>query len=169
MAAPFSQTIRSLKADQSYGKSVTLALFSLLLAGWLVWAFAARIPSRLTSETDQIQLAEVITTIFGKEAAAHLTPGLSALVILDAPPLTEPLVLPAQVLDVYSVEDKTEVQIVPDFSLLEADTASPEILAAFSQPTSGRVEVEIERVSPAFLVLRAAGLTAETAPVVTSR
>ncbi len=49
---------------------------------------------------------------------------------------------------------------------IEAAPVNAEILAAFSQPVSGRVEVETEMISPALLVLRSAGLNADTAPLV---
>lgn len=166
MAAPFAQTTRSLEADRSYGKTAALAAFSLLLAAWLVWAFAARVPARLTSETDQIQLGEIITVTFGSEATGQLTTGQAALVILDRPPLAETLVVPARVIDAQPAGEKVQVRLLPDFSRLEEGPVSDEIVAAFTQPTAGRVVVEVERVSPASLALRAAGLTADTAPIV---
>ena len=125
-------------------------------------------------------MSEIIAVTFGSEAAGQLTTGQDALVILDAPPLTEALIVPAQVIDTQPVGEKVLVRLLPDFSRLEAGPVSDEIMAAFTQPMAGRVVaaqqqqqegagwvvVEVKRVSPASLALRAAGLTADTAPIV---
>lgn len=170
MAAPFGQTIRSLEADQGYGARVALALFGLLLAVWLVWLFAASFAAWLISETDQIQLSDIITVTFAGEGIDKLQPGQPALLVLDAPPLAEKLQLPAQVVGVTISNGKALVDIRPDYSRLEAqDEVGPEILAAFARPTPGHVQVEVERLSPAILVLRAAGLTVTTEPVYVNR
>lgn len=167
MAVPFAQTTRSLSADRGIVSLVLLALLSLLLAGWLVWAFTARFSVNAVSETTQIRLDDTITTIFTTDAAKGVRVGQKALVYLDAPPLSEPVVIPAQVIDIEGVADGTQVEVAPDLRQFEeADTVNPEILAAFSQPVSGHVEVETETLSPALLVLRSAGLTVDTAPLV---
>lgn len=170
MAAPFAQTIRSLEADQGFGARIAVAIFGLLLVAWLAWLFGASFAARLTSDTDQIQLSDTVTVSFSGEGIDKLQPGQPALLILDAPPLAERLLLPAQVVAVTPSNGKALVDIQPDYSRLEAqDEVSPEILAAFAQPTPGRVRVEVERVSPAILVLRAAGLTVTTEPVYVNR
>ena len=166
MAVPFAQTTRSLSADRGIVSLVLLTLLSLLLAGWLVWAFTARFSVNAVSETTEIRLDDTITTTFTTDAAKSLKVGQKALVYLDAPPLSEPVVISAQVIDIEGVADGTQVEVAPDLRQFEADPVNPEILAAFSQPVSGHVEVETETLSPALLVLRSAGLTADTAPLV---
>ena len=166
MAVPFAQTTRSLNADRGIAALVLLALLSLLLSVWLVWAFTARFSVYAVSETTQIRLDDTITTTFTTDAAKGLRVGQKALIYLDAPPLSEPVVLPAQVIDVEGVASGAQVKVAPDFRQIEAAPVNAEILAAFSQPVSGRVEVETETLSPALLVLRSAGLNADTAPLV---
>ncbi len=166
MAVPFAQTTRSLNADRGIAALILLALFSLLLTSWLIWAFTARFSVYAVSETRQILLDDTVTTTFTTDAAKGLRVGQKALIYLDAPPLSEPIVLPAQVIDVQAVGGGAKVQVVPDFRQIEAAPMNAEILAAFSQPVAGRVEVEAETLSPAVLVLRSAGLNADTAPLV---
>lgn len=165
MAAPFGQTIRSLDADRGYGRDVALVVFSLLLIGWLVWLFAARFPARLVSEPGQLLLDNTLTVEFSGEGIDKLEAGQPGLILLSAPPLPEALILPVVVNDVTFVGGTAQVVIVPDFSLLEGREVGPEILSAFVEPTPGQVQIEVERVSPLTLVLRAAGMTEETAPV----
>lgn len=169
MAAPFAQTIRSLDADRSYGQIIVLAAFALLLTLWLVWVFAARIPARLTSTTNQIRLDATVTVTFSGEGVDKVQPGQPALVYLDAPPLAASVVLPARVVDVALNGATARVTVMPDFSGLEVDDVPEDVLAAFARPTPGRVEVEVERVSPATLVLRASGLNVDSGPVILNR
>lgn len=166
MAVPFAQTTRSLNADRGIASLVLLALLTLLLAGWLIWAFTVRFAVYAVSETSGIRLDNTITTTFTADAAKPLKVGQKALVYLDAPPLSEPVIIPAQVINIEGAADGTRVEVAPDLRQFEADAVNPEILAAFSQPVSGHVEVEAETLSPALLVLRSAGLTANTAPLI---
>lgn len=169
MAVPFSQTVRSLKADRGVAALLLVAIFSLMLAIWLVWAFTARFPVYAASATAPLLLDDTITATFSADAAKGLRNGQKALVYLDAPPLSEPVVLAATVIGVTGTSGGAQVEVAPDFRPLEAGTISSEILAAFSQPVSGHIEVEMEMLSPALLVLRSAGLNTDSAPLVSTR
>ena len=166
MAVPFAQTIRSLSADRGIAALVLVALLSLLLAVWLIWAFAARFAVYATSETAPIRLDNTVTATFSTDAGKHLKKGQAALIYLDAPPLSEQVVLPAQVISVASLSDGVHVEVAADFRQIEAGPVNSEILAAFTKPVSGHLAVEIETLSPATLLLRSAGINTDTAPLV---
>lgn len=166
MAVPFAQTIRSLSADRGIASLVLVTLLSLLLALWLIWAFSAQFSVYATSETAPIRLDNTITATFSADAGKHLKKGQPALLYLDAPPLSEQVILQAQVISVARLSDGVQVQVAPDFRQIEAGPANNEILAAFTNPVPGHVSVEVESLSPAALILRSAGINADTAPLV---
>jgi len=168
MAVPFAQTSRSLKADRGIASLVFLATVSLLLIVWLVWAFTANFSVYAVSDTTQIRLDDTITVLFSADAGQELRNGQKALVYLDAPPLTEPFILPGQVIGLESAPNGVRAKIAPDLRQIEAGPMYAEILNAFSQSVSGHIEVETETLSPASLVLRSAGLNADTAPLVSN-
>lgn len=166
MAVPFAQTIRSLNADRGIAALVLVALLSLLLAVWLIWAFSARFSVYANSETAPIRLDDIITTTFSADAAKDLKKGQAALIYLDSPPLSEQFILQGQVISIASGSDGVEVQVAPDLRQLETGPINSEILAAFSTSVPGHVAVEVEMLSPATLLLRSAGINADTAPLV---
>lgn len=166
MAVPFAQTIRSLNADRGIAALALVALLSLLLAVWLIWAFSARFSIYANSETGPIRLDDVITTTFSVDAAKELKQGQAALIYLDSPPLSEQLILQGQVVGIDNGTENAQVRIAPDLRPLERGRLSDEILAAFSTPVPGHVAVETEMLSPATLLLRSAGINADTAPLV---
>jgi len=163
MAVPFAQTTRSLSADRGMAMLTLLGLLSLLLLVWLVWAFTSRFSVYAVSETTPIRLDDTIAATFPGGTAEQLRIGQKALVYLDAPPLSETVIVPAHVIDVVDSSSGVLVELAPDFRQIESGPVSSEVLAAFSMPVSGHVEIEVERLSPALLILRSAGLHTDTA------
>ncbi len=166
MAAPFAQTSRSLTADRGIAAVVILAVAGLLLAAWLTWTFTARFSVYVVSQQGPIRLDNLISVTFDAVEQDKLSEGQPARIFLNAPPLSEPVTLSAKVIRVTEGQDGVRVDVAPDFSQFDNATISPEILAAFEEPVDGHVEVEVESISPATLVLRTSGLNAETAPLV---
>ena len=166
MAVPFAQPTRSLNADRGITTLIWVALLSLLLTIWLIWAFSAQFSVSVSSEPAPIRLDDSVSAFFSSNAGKQLKIGQKALIYLDAPPLSEPVVLPAQVIAVDRASDGFQVQVAPDFRQIEGAPVNSEILAAFSTPVSGHVAVEVESISPALLLLRSAGINADTAPLV---
>jgi len=168
MAVPFAQTTRSLAADRGIASLVLLTVVSSLLVFWLVWAFSVHFSIYAVSEERGILLDNTITIHFSADAGEGIQRGQNAFVYLDGPPLSEPLVLAAEVISVEAVADGVEVEVAPDFRQIEAAPVDAGIMAAFSQPVPGYVRIETETISPASLVLRSAGLNADTAPLVSN-
>lgn len=168
MAVPFAQTTRSLKADRGIARLVVLGLLSLLLAGWLIWAFTAQFFVYTSSESMSILLENSFSAIFVGEMGEELQNGQQALIYLDAPPLSEPVVLPAQIFGVERVAGGVEAQVAPDFRQIEQGPVSDEIMSVFSTPVSGHVAVAVEKLSPATLILRSIGINADTASLIST-
>lgn len=166
MAVPFAQTIRSLNADRGVAALVLVALLSLLLAVWLIWAFTASFSVYANSETAPIRLDDIITATFSADGAKELKKGQAALIYLDSPPLSEQLILQGQVTSIASGSDGVEVRVALDLRQLKTGPLNSEILAAFSTSVPGHVAVEVESLSPVTLFLRSTGINADTAPLV---
>lgn len=166
MAVPFAQTTRSLKADRGIAALVLVGVLSLLLAAWLIWAFTAQFSIYAVGETAPIRLGNIISATFSDEAGKDLKSGQQAVIFLDAPPLTERVVISAQVIRIEKIANGVLAEVAPDLRQMEASPISREILDAFRTPVSGHVEVETEKISPATLLLRSSGINADTATLV---
>jgi hypothetical protein len=159
---PFTQTTRSLEADRGIFTLVGLSIFALLLMGWLIWAFTAQFSIYAVSEPTTLRLGAPFQARFpvlDPETVARAQVARLILEGQDGPLGT----LPALVLDVEPRGTGAIVQILPDLDGLSPETIDPNLLVAFSQNVTGRVEIETERLSPALLFLRTSGLFADTA------
>lgn len=129
---------------ETSGRSVAaLLVVALFLLGWLGWLLWARVPVVVVSDTAVLTTPTDATAQFAPEALQTIESGQTALLRLDA--FSEPV--PAVVLEV----DQTlvdgrftiQLQLQPSDLPLQAGL-------------NGRVEVEVEQVSPFTLLLRSA-------------
>lgn len=136
---PFSRTTRSLHSD-SFGPSLMMLVLALiLLLAWNVWFFFAQVSLTEISQSAQVIKVNIVEAKFPPEQLAHMRRGQAAFIYLEG----QAAPIEANVSDVW----EEEVQL-----LLKDD----EMLTIGY--LNGHVEVEVESVSPATLVLRAAGL-----------
>ncbi len=136
---PFSRTTRSLHSD-SFGPSLMmLVLAVLLLLAWNAWFFFAQVSLTQISQTASVVKVNIVEARFPPEQLARMRRGQAAFIYLEG----QAVPIEANVSDVW----QEDVQL-----LLKDD----EILTIGK--LNGHVEVEVESVSPATLVLRAAGL-----------
>lgn len=149
MSTPFSRSLRSLERDTFRPSLLGMLAFVLFLAAWLGWFFLADVglyeastDARLTSSTRGI--AEFPRTSLGRVYA-----GQAAQFRLDSFPWTQYGAVAATVADVTHIDDTVQVTLS-----LEPDTA-PSI--PLQSGLTGSAEIQVERLSPATLVLRIAG------------
>ena len=146
MALSFSRSLRSLQQD-SFGPTLAaLIITSLLLMAWCAWFFLAKVTLYETSREFSVQRDGSLLVNFSPEALARLRPGQAATLRLANRVAPEGQTFPALVMDTPQTNDQT--------SQVELHVFSPEPL----QPgQAGQIQVEVEYVSPAVLVLRSAG------------
>ena len=159
MSIPFSRSMRSLKADSFRPALVGLLLAMALLIAWAAWFFLARIT---LYETGQIVLTTkggIVVADFSPEAPGRIQRGQPALLRLDGVIGDQAGAPPAIVTNVtnQAQEGRVWVELVAPVS------------AAFPVPLqdglTGRVEIEVEHISPATFVMRASGQLIDTPPV----
>jgi hypothetical protein len=140
----FSRTLRAFDADDFRISNVLLLLVFVLLAAWSWWFFRSTVPQFETTHDVRIQPNLFVAT-FPARALEHLRPGQSAALQVDG------LVIPAKVSAIANDAAGGRIRVL----LMPATERQP--------PANGHHEVEasveIERVTPAALILRAIGRT----------
>jgi multidrug resistance efflux pump len=143
--------MRSLEADGFRASVLGLLFAMLLLVLWIAWLFLGRVTCYEVSYSARLVGNSKLTADFPLTALAHVRPGQPARLYLNGFPWTRYGTIPTTVTSVSSrIHDgqaQVELAISPD--------SVPPI--PLQHGLTGTVEIEIERVSPATLVLRAAG------------
>jgi hypothetical protein len=127
----FSRTIRALEADNFRASKFGLMIAVALLAAWIWWMLAARVPQYETITNVRIESGRAIA-YFSGEAASHIQAGQQAMLHFGD------VALPARVQTVTS-------------GSVELLVATPSRIPA---STSVTAEVEVSRTSPAAIALR---------------
>jgi multidrug resistance efflux pump len=151
VSIPFTQTTRSLATDTARNRVVWLLVIALLLAVWLAWGFFSQIT--LYEITDQASLsgASTIVAQFSPAVQGRIQPGQMARLRLDSYPWLQYGTVAAVV---------TTVPRTPREGWLEVRLSiaqEPPAPIALDFGMTGVVEVAVEQVSPAELLLRTAG------------
>lgn len=154
MATPFVRSLRSVNSDGFRPNLVTLVLALCLLVAWLSWFFLARIT--LYEVSQNIEIGE-------RGIVAHFEPGLEA-------PIHE-----GQTATIHIAGDAgRSLGAIPAVVMRSSSRSSDghtvatlfplenEEILRLDEETTGRVEVEVEYLSPALLVARASGIFADT-------
>lgn len=151
MSMTFSHSTRALQADAGH-RALTIVLVTLLLLGlWSVWFGLARVPIYETTATAQLVNANRARALFPINAMSRIQPGQPAQLHLDNYPSTQFGHLPATVTGLRSRSQEDQVQV--ELTLLPAPANSLP-----RQPgLTGVARIEVERVTPLTLMLRAAG------------
>jgi hypothetical protein len=152
VANPFSRTTRSLQADGHRSTLLGLLTVILLLIVWGGWFFAARIPIYQTSENVQLTGAQRVTALFPSGTLDRIKRGQAANFYPEGAVWAQAGPIPAIVTGVSPdpTADQARVELA-----LRLDRSLP---VPLQQGLKGRVEIELERVSPASLVFRSGGL-----------
>jgi hypothetical protein len=157
MATPFARSLRSLNVDSPYASLIGLLVVMTLLVMWGLWFFGAKISLYRSSDQAQVSHLLFVTAQFSGEQAGQIKIGQPATFypgdVVQAPDGP----IPAIVTEVRpTAGGPTEVTLA----------LRPERRLSNSLPPglAGRVEIEVERVSPANFALRRGGLSAAATP-----
>jgi hypothetical protein len=157
MAIPFPRASRALNADRFRYTLISLSITGILLACWCVWFFGATIKFTEASEDVWLGEGEVLVAAFPNEKLTHIYRGQSARFYPKDSVISQRGGLPAVVAEVGPSEQtgKGKVSFIV--------TADRETTALLPDDLNGRVEVDIEQLSPAQLVMRSSGLATDAA------
>lgn len=154
MSAPFGQSMRSLAADGGRGAIITTWIVIALLVAWTSWFVLAEVTVReaANARIDAHDGAvHVVAEFLPEDSLGRIWPGQQGQLRLAAFPWTQYGTVPVEVTTVAGgAKDgrvRVELSVRPGY-----DGRIP-----LAHDLPGTVEIEVERLSPAALVLRAAG------------
>ena len=153
----FTRTMRSLTAGQSYMALAAPLLAGLLMVAWLAWFFLAPIVVSIQGEIVDTAGDGYVRAVFTDPKATQIQPGQSAFITLQSEAATAVGAIPAVVAEVNQLAAQTEVDL---YAQLDSANA-----ALFAEQFQGKVDVAIERISPAMVFLQASGQLIDTPPV----
>ena len=161
MTIPFSRSIRILDADKFRPSLLIIGLALVVLVSWLLWFFLARVTLLETGKIVNISSTGEVQTEFVGQTAQRIRVGQPGWLRLDGKASDTLGLVPVIVVRRYAlVDEATRVDMVildeRFFTILLEDAPS------------GSVQVEVERISPATLLLRSSGQFAGAPRVSTS-
>ncbi len=138
----FSRTVRALERDSFRISNLFFVLAFVLLGAWIWWFLGGSVPQYETAREVRIEPNRFVA-VFPARALDHVRPGQTALVRVGGQSI------PARVsaVAVEAVGGQASVILLPETETLPPDARGQSADAA----------VEVERVTPAQLVLRAIG------------
>lgn len=160
MAASFNQSIRSLAADKFRPMLLVTIFAAVILTAWGIWFFAGSVTLFERTQAIRITPAGVVEAVFTPAQAAKIRVGQSGWLRLAGEGEAAgfvPLLVVAVATD--GAAQKSMV------SFYVADEALYPAVVGSAGSAVGRVEVVVEQISPARLVLRSTGRQGETPPV----
>ncbi len=155
---PFVRSIHSLESDHFRRTIVLLLITSALLIAWASWMVLAQVPLYAATQTAQLMVNQEDVTQFNIVASfepaialGRIYPGQPATMRLDGFPWAQYGTIQATVQRVATAIEHGRVQVELTIN------ANPRSQVPLQQGLPGDVEIEVERISPALLLLRAAG------------
>jgi hypothetical protein len=152
MALPFARSLRSFHADSFQPSLLLLGIAVTLLLIWTAWFAWARIPVYTVGQIVKTTPEGLITAVFHTDTQGRIQVGQSAHVYLQGAPDSPSHSIPATVIQVIrqvaEAENVVQVELYAELNL-----ASAQIFFDTLHVPSGRVEIEVEHVSPAFFLL----------------
>jgi multidrug resistance efflux pump len=158
MSMPFVRSMRSLETDHFRRAIVMLLIAAALLIAWAGWMVLAQVPLYAATQTahlmvnhEDVARFNIVASFEPAVALGRIYPGQTAVMRLDGFPWSQYGTIPATVqrvaTEVIDGSVQVELSIIPN-----ARSTVP-----LQQGLPGAVEIELERISPALLLLRAAG------------
>ncbi len=156
MPAPFANTLRSLHADPFHASLIGLGIALFLLLAWGSWFLLARITIYEICPTAVVTKEGFVIADFPAAKLEHIRRGQAAWLYPVADGAKQPVSVPAVVIDSIRSPSAESAQ-VKLFPVVDRDLSK-----TLPAGQKVRVEIEVESVSPAMLVLRTSGLLVDT-------
>lgn len=149
MSLPFARSTRALHTDRPYPALIVLVIAILLLGLWAAWFFWASITLYEQGQIVGATRRGTLIVAFPAQVVNRVLPGQLALLRPQGDLAKQSKGIPALVMDVRNKAVNGQIQA--DLALL---WAQPGIHP--TKDITGQVDVEVEHISPAQLVWRAA-------------
>ncbi len=162
MPTPFDNTLRSLNADRFHASLIGLGVAVVLLIAWGSWFLLARMTIYEVSASAVVARDGFVLADFPSAKLERIRRGQAAWLRPVPDAAKQPVSVPAVVFDIIG-SPSAESARVKLFPILDRD---PNKILLEGQKV--RVEIEVESVSPASLVLRTSGLSIDTPGVALS-
>ena len=159
MAIPFSRSLRSLHADGFRPALIGLFIAIALIGAWCAWFFFAEITLYQSARNAAIQ-HESITAKLPANKLERIRPGQAARLYLNGASFKKLGAIPAVVTDIIAAPAPDRQGQINLVALPEGP--SP---IFFQDRLTGRVEIEVEHISPFDWVMRHSGLSEDGADV----
>lgn len=147
MSIQFSRSMRALRLDSFRATRIGLAFAVLIMLALILWFFLAKVTLYEVSTTLEMRPDGVLLVTFPKEARTRLRAGMPAILRLSQGADQPSLSLPAVVWNLLPDGEQVEIQILSD--ALPLDMRQGKL--------TGQLDVEVEYITPAALVLRTSG------------
>ncbi len=159
MSLSFARSTRALRTVRPYPALTILVIAIILLGLWAAWFFWAPITLYETGQIVGATRRGTLVAAFPEQARLRVKQGQLAVLRPQANLAQQVQGIPAMVMTVQNkvVDGQIQVDLAP---LLDRQSNS-DLLKDFQ----GQVEVEVEHISPAQMVWRAAGQGVDTAAV----
>ncbi len=155
---PFVRSMRSLETDHFHRAIVMLLIVVALLLAWASWMVLAQVPLYAATQAAHLVVSHadaaqfnIVASFEPAVALGRIYPGQAAVMRLDGFPWSQYGTIPATVRHVATEVIDGSVQV--ELTII-ANARSP---VPLQLGLPGAVEIELERISPALLLLRAAG------------
>ena len=152
MSNPFSRTIRSLHADSFRPVLIGAIIAIVILITWGIWFFFAQVTLYEKSQSAHVINGEIVVAEFPSQLLHSIQPAQPARLYLDGAIGQQVGFISAIVTDVTSPSQTEPTGQVKLFAFVDAN--SP---IRLQKKLTGQVEIEVEHLSPAQLVMRVSG------------
>ena len=147
MSLQFSRSMRVLQLDSFRAARIGLLLAALNMAILVIWFFTAKVTLYEVSDEIALGTEDRIIASFPKDALSRIRTGQPAWLRIDPGAEQSSIKLPALVYEVQRDQNKAVFVILANESPVNYLAEKP----------SGQIEVEVEYITPAELVLRTSG------------
>ena len=147
MSIQFSRSMRALRLDSFRATRIGLAFAIVIMLALIAWFFLAKVTLYEVGTTLEMNSDGKLLVTFPKEARSRLRPGMPAILRLSQGADQPTLTLPAVVWDLPPDGEQVEILILSD--ALPPDAQKGKL--------AGQLDVEVEYITPAALVLRTSG------------
>jgi len=141
----FSRSLRSLESDQYRFSLVWLIIAIVLLGSWSIWFFTAKIGVYETTRTFEVSRDGYLKATFSEKSLKKILPGQKATFKPDGTPARPSI--KGEVMNIPQTSNRQDGQV--EIYLNTSENIKNGI--------TGEIQVEVEKITPAGLVLRSTG------------
>jgi hypothetical protein len=160
MSIPFTQSMHSLHVDHGRFSLLSVSVAIVLVLLWGLWFFIPSVTIYATGNLVKINRDGNLVAQFASHDRDRLQPGQAAKIRLPTAQPKQGASLSATLLEIAPTEADDHIEVI--LYSTSYDTNDMKLLVPGN---SSQVEVEVETISPALLLMRVSGQYIDTPPV----